>query len=77
MLVRSVSGVALNKEKRGKNNMIRAIMSGCNGKMGQVITGICKEDAEIEIVAGIDLYDGIKTITRYSPISLSVMWQRM
>ena len=60
MLVRSVSGVALNKEKRGKNNMIRAIMSGCNGKMGQVITGICKEDAEIEIVAGIDLYDGIK-----------------
>ena len=40
--------------------MIRAIMSGCNGKMGQVITGICKEDADIEIVAGIDLYDGIK-----------------
>lgn len=35
-------------------------MSGCNGKMGQVITGICKEDADIEIVAGIDLYDGIK-----------------
>ena len=29
--------------------MIRAIMSGCNGKMGQVITGICKEDAEIEM----------------------------
>ena len=40
--------------------MIRAIMSGCNGKMGQVITGICKEDARVEIVAGIDLYDGIK-----------------
>ena len=37
--------------------MIRAIMSGCNGKMGQVITGICKEDAEIEIVAGIDVTD--------------------
>ncbi len=57
--------------------MIRAIMSGCNGKMGQVITGICKEDADIEIVAGIDLYDGIKTITRYFQIFLSVMWQRM
>ena len=40
--------------------MIRAIMHGCNGKMGQVITGICKEDDEIEIVAGIDLYDGIQ-----------------
>ena len=40
--------------------MIKVIMSGCNGKMGQVITGICKEDADVEIVAGIDLYDGIK-----------------
>lgn len=40
--------------------MIRAIMNGCNGKMGQCITGICKEDPEITIVAGIDLYDGIK-----------------
>lgn len=40
--------------------MVRAIMNGCNGKMGQCITGICKDDAEIEIVAGIDLYDGIK-----------------
>lgn len=39
--------------------MIKAIMNGCNGKMGQMITGICKEDPEIEIVAGIDLYDGI------------------
>ena len=39
--------------------MIKAIMNGCNGKMGQVITGICREDPEIEIVAGIDLYDGI------------------
>lgn len=40
--------------------MIKAIMSGCNGKMGQVITGICKADSDIEIVAGIDVYDGIK-----------------
>lgn len=40
--------------------MIKVIMSGCNGKMGQVITGICRMDSEIEIVAGIDLYDGIK-----------------
>lgn len=40
--------------------MTKVIMSGCNGKMGQVITGICKEDDEIEIVAGIDPYDGIQ-----------------
>jgi len=37
--------------------MIRAIMHGCNGHMGQVITGLIKEDPEIEIVAGIDMVD--------------------
>lgn len=36
--------------------MVRMIMHGCNGKMGQVISGICREDSEIEIVAGIDPY---------------------
>lgn len=38
--------------------MVKMIMHGCNGKMGQVISGICKEDSEIEIVAGIDPYTG-------------------
>ncbi len=37
--------------------MTRIIMHGCNGKMGQVITGICKEDSNVEIVAGIDVID--------------------
>lgn len=37
--------------------MIKVIMHGCNGKMGQVITGICKEDSDVEIVAGIDVVD--------------------
>lgn len=40
--------------------MVRMIMHGCNGKMGQVITGICKEDENIEIVAGVDPYTGLK-----------------
>ena len=40
--------------------MTRIIMQGCNGKMGQCITGLCKEDPEIMIVAGVDTYDGIK-----------------
>ena len=40
--------------------MTRIIMNGCNGKMGQCITGICKADNEVEIVAGIDTYDGIR-----------------
>lgn len=39
--------------------MTRVIMNGCNGKMGQCITEICKNDADVEIVAGIDVYDGI------------------
>ena len=37
-------------------------MHGCNGRMGQVITGICKEDAEVEIVAGIDVYDKVPNV---------------
>ncbi len=40
--------------------MTKMIMCGCNGHMGQVITGLCKEDPEVAIVAGIDVYDGIK-----------------
>lgn len=39
--------------------MVKAIMHGCNGKMGQVITGLIKADEAIEIVAGIDTYMGI------------------
>lgn len=37
--------------------MIRAIMHGCNGAMGQVITDIINNDTEISIVAGIDMAD--------------------
>lgn len=37
--------------------MVKVIMHGCNGKMGQVITSILKDDNEAKIVAGIDLFD--------------------
>ena len=37
--------------------MTRFIMHGCNGHMGQVITGIVAQDPDAEIVAGIDLVD--------------------
>ncbi|MDD3279322.1 MAG: 4-hydroxy-tetrahydrodipicolinate reductase [Lachnospiraceae bacterium] len=37
--------------------MIKVIMHGCNGHMGQVISGLIKEDAAVEIVAGIDMND--------------------
>lgn len=39
--------------------MVRAIMHGCNGRMGRVITGLIHDDEAIEIVAGIDTYTGI------------------
>lgn len=40
--------------------MTKAIMHGCNGKMGQMITNIIAADADIEIVAGIDVSDHIE-----------------
>ena len=35
--------------------MIRAIMNGCHGVMGHVITDIISKDDAIEIVAGVDM----------------------
>lgn len=37
--------------------MIKAIINGCNGHMGQAISDIIAEDGDITIVAGIDLKD--------------------
>ncbi len=37
--------------------MTRIIMHGCNGKMGQVITELVKNDEDAQIVAGIDIAD--------------------
>lgn len=40
--------------------MTKIILVGCNGRMGQMITGIAAEDEEVEIVAGVDLFGGKK-----------------
>ena len=37
--------------------MVKVIMHGCNGHMGQVISGLIRDDEQAEIVAGIDLVD--------------------
>lgn len=37
--------------------MVRVIMHGCNGHMGQVISGLVANDPNAEIVAGIDIAD--------------------
>lgn len=36
--------------------MIKVLINGCNGRMGQVITGLVKEDIQLEIAAGVDTY---------------------
>ncbi len=40
-----------------KMEKLKVIMHGCNGKMGQTISGLIAADEEIEIVAGIDAFD--------------------
>lgn len=35
--------------------MVKVIMHGCNGKMGQVITRMAGEDQDLAIVAGVDM----------------------
>lgn len=37
--------------------MIKVIMHGCNGKMGQVISGLIEADPDVVMVAGIDARD--------------------
>lgn len=40
--------------------MVRIIMHGCNGRMGQMISNLVKEETQAQIVAGVDTYDGIQ-----------------
>lgn len=35
--------------------MVKVIMHGCNGRMGQVISGLIAADEEVELVAGVDI----------------------
>lgn len=41
--------------------MIRIIMHGCNGKMGQMISQMAKEDAQVQIVAGVDFHTDVQS----------------
>ena len=40
--------------------MINVLMHGCNGRMGQMITGLVKEDPGISIAAGVDTYQEVQ-----------------
>ncbi len=37
--------------------MLKIIISGCNGRMGQMLTKICNDNEDIQIVAGFDVKD--------------------
>ena len=61
--------------------MVKIIMHGCNGHMGQVISNIVEKDANAQIVAGIDIADQGKnsypvfttlTIARWKQMLLSI-----
>ena len=39
--------------------MVKIIMHGCNGHMGQVISEIVEKDPNAQIVAGIDIADPV------------------
>ena len=50
--------------------MVRIIMNGCNGHMGQVISGLVSEDGGAEIVAGVDVADkGLYTYPVFTNIT--------
>lgn len=50
--------------------MLKAIIHGCDGKMGQVVGNIIKNDPNIEIVAGVD----IRNTTTYTfPVYSSII----
>ena len=54
--------------------MTKIIMHGCNGHMGRVITGIVSNDADCEIVAGIDPFDdGHNSYPVFSSISAMLL----
>jgi len=40
--------------------MIKAIMHGCNGRMGQFIAGLLKDDPDMKLVAGVDVSQHIE-----------------
>lgn len=49
--------------------MTRIIMTGCNGKMGKMISEIVAEDEEAVIVAGVDISEGNRDYPVYKQIS--------
>ena len=39
--------------------MVRVLLSGCSGRMGEMITSLAKEEQDIEIAAGVDVFTDV------------------
>ncbi|MBA4699456.1 MAG: 4-hydroxy-tetrahydrodipicolinate reductase [Ruminococcus sp.] len=39
--------------------MVKVLIHGCNGRMGQMITGLIRDDDQVEVAAGVDAFAGI------------------
>ena len=37
--------------------MVRVLINGCNGKMGQVIATVVEKTPDIEVLCGVDVFD--------------------
>jgi len=48
--------------------MIKAILNGCNGRMGQVLTSLIENLPDMEVAAGIDIVQGINVYPQFSSI---------
>ena len=53
--------------------MVKVIMHGCNGKMGQVITGIIAEDKDAEIVAVVNSIAGFVNAVILPALSMAAI----
>ena len=51
--------------------MLKIALSGCNGRMGRVITDIVSGREGMEIVAGFDIIRRKTALSRFLPIRLS------
>ena len=41
--------------------MIKVIFCGCFGRMGNAVRQIIKDETDMEIVAGVDIMDGLQS----------------
>lgn len=45
--------------RQEERKMTKILLHGCNGRMGRMITELVRNDADAEIVAGVDSYTGV------------------